>query len=317
MDSGAQRAYAKLKFREKLADLHGESFETFFHNLMCVSHPDFVDVRTYGRLGDQGSDGLSLHAEKLYACYAPGSFKAADIRKKFRKDLESALRQRPGQFRTFVFVHNDPQGVHPELATCLAEARNDHPGIGFEQIGPRRLWTELLPHPREVVEDLLGCDIPIEAQVFGISMENEVARLLDNLKERRRTANPLMALDPVNEQKIDFNGVTGDERDELVTGMGHTWLVAEYYAGLNDPFEEDEVAAGFTGEYRASRARHTDPADVLLDLQLYIHGNRLQHLAQLKAGWVVLAYFFERCHVFENPPDGWTSGDALRISGAN
>ncbi|MGJ3561194.1 ABC-three component system protein [Streptomyces sp. INA 01156] len=316
MDSGAQRAYAKLKFREKLADLHGESFETFFHNLMCVSHPDFVDVRTYGQLGDQGSDGLSLHGRSC----TPATRRLLQG----RRDPQE-VPQGPGVGAPAAAGAVPHLRVRPQRSAGCAPRAGHLPGRGTQRPPrhrvradrPRRLWTELLPHPREAVEDLLGCDIPIEAQVFGISMENEVARLLDNLKERRRTANPLMALDPVNEQKIDFNGVIGDERDELITGMGHTWLVAEYYAGLNDPFEEDEVAAGFTGEYRASRARHTDPADVLLDLQLYIHGNRLQHLAQLKAGWVVLAYFFERCHVFGNPPDGWTSGDALRISGAN
>ncbi|MCX4584632.1 hypothetical protein [Streptomyces sp. NBC_01481] len=99
---------------------------------MCARYPDFLDVRTHGNLGDQGSDGLSLHARKLYACYAPRSFDAAKLRKKFHDDLNSALAQRMGQFGTFVFVHNDLRGVHPEVGTMLMEA--DRASQGREKI---------------------------------------------------------------------------------------------------------------------------------------------------------------------------------------
>ncbi len=128
--NGAQRMYAYVKFMEKLAELHGEAFEGFFHDVMCARYPDFLDVRTHGNLGDQGSDGLSLHGGKLYACYAPATFDVAKVRKKFHDDLDSARRQRPGQFSTFVFVHNDLRGIHPEVATMLAEARTAHTPSG-------------------------------------------------------------------------------------------------------------------------------------------------------------------------------------------
>lgn len=313
--NSAQRMYAHIKFREKLVELHGEAFESFFHDLMCARYPDFLDVRTHGNLGDQGSDGLSLHARKLYACYAPRTFDAAKVRKKFHDDLDSALAQRPGQFGTFVFVHNDLGGVHPEVGTMLMEARIAHPALGFEQMGRRRLWGELRPLPHEAVEDILGCEIPIEEQTYGIGME-DLAPLLDRLKEQRLTADPLMGLAEVSEQKLDFNQVAGDVRDDLVKGMRHTYLVAEYYAGVYDAYEEDEVAAGFAREYLAARECRTDPEEILLDLQHYVHGNRLHSSRELSAGWVVLAHFFERCHIFDNPPDGWSPSGSPQGSGS-
>ncbi|WP_262700475.1 MULTISPECIES: ABC-three component system protein [Streptomyces] len=302
---GAQRLYANVKFTQKLSELHGEAFESFFHDVMCARYPDFLDVRTYGKLGDQGSDGLSLYANKLYACYAPYTFDAAGVRKKFRGDLESALTKRPGQFGAFVFVHNDVRGVHPEVATMLVEARTAHPALRFEQMGRRHLWGQLLPLPRETVEDILGCEIPIEELTYGVGPA-DLAPLLEHLKDRRRTADPLMSLAEVSEEKLDFNRILGEERDQLRTGMRYTPLIAEYYAGLYDPLEEDEVAAGFHQEYLVARERSSDPEEVLLDLQHYIHGNRLHSVRELSAGWVVLAYFFERCHVFENVPEGWS-----------
>jgi hypothetical protein len=313
--NGAQRMYAKVKFLEKLAELHGEAFESFFHDLMCARYPDFLDVRTHGNLGDQGSDGLSLYTDKLYACYAPAAFDVAKVRMKFHDDLDSALRQRSGQFSTFVFVHNDRRGVHPEVATMLVEARAAHPRLGFEQVGRRRLWTEILPLPLETVEYILGCEIPIEEQVYGVGMA-DLAPLLDRLKERRQSADPLMSLAEVSERKLDFNRITGDVRDDLVKGMRYTYLVAEYYAGVYDPSEHDEVAAGFTQEFLSASERSGGPEEVLLDLQHYIHGNRLRSSRELSAGWVVLAHFFEHCHIFENAPEDWSPNGLPEGSGS-
>jgi hypothetical protein len=300
----AQKMYARLKFLERFVELKTEAFESFFHDLMTAAHDDFVDVRTHGNLGDQGSDGLSLHSNKLYACYAPRTFDVNKVRTKFNGDLSSALRQRPGQFTTFVFVHNDAHGVHPELATLLASARQEHPGLRFETLGARGLWQKMLPLPRHAVEDLLGCEIPVEEQVYGVGLE-ELAPLLERLKDRSESADPLMSLAEVSEAKLDYNGLSGEAREKLVRGMRDTYRVAEYYAGVQNPREEDEVAAGFTAHYLAAREQVEDPEDILFDLQQYVHGNRLHHPREMRAGWVVLAHFFERCHIFERPPADW------------
>ncbi len=50
-----QRMYARLRFLDLMADLHGSAFEDFFHKLMCAGDPDFLDVRTHGNLGDSTS----------------------------------------------------------------------------------------------------------------------------------------------------------------------------------------------------------------------------------------------------------------------
>jgi hypothetical protein len=58
-----QRMFVRLAFLSKMAECHGEEFQEFFQDLMCHRYSDFVDVRTAGRLGDQGADGFNAAPE--------------------------------------------------------------------------------------------------------------------------------------------------------------------------------------------------------------------------------------------------------------
>src|SRR4051812_2255356 len=114
-----QRSYAQVVFYRKLHELEENAFETFFHSIMRAVTTDYVPVRAYGDLGDMGADALAIYGDKLYACYGPRVPDIGRLKSKFKSDLKSALAQRSGEFSTFVFVHNDRLGLHPELATTL------------------------------------------------------------------------------------------------------------------------------------------------------------------------------------------------------
>ncbi|WP_328508386.1 hypothetical protein OG981_53090 [Streptomyces mirabilis] len=212
-----QRAYARVKFLELMAELYENEFEDFFHRLMCLRYPDFLDVRTAGSLGDMSADGLSLHSRKLYACYAPQTVKPSKIRKKFDGDLSGALVKRNGQFDTFVFVHNDRRGVHPEVTAMLSEAKVNKPSLNFEQMGSRRLWHECMQLNQVAAEDVLRCEIPIKEMTFGIGMD-DLEPLLKQLQELRTPPDPLMALPDVRIEKLDFNRLDGETRETCFVG---------------------------------------------------------------------------------------------------
>ncbi|CAM5230998.1 ABC-three component system protein [Streptomyces tanashiensis] len=301
-----QRMYARLKFLEVTADLYETAFETFFHRLMCARHPDFLDVRTHGNLGDQGADGLALHARKLYACYAPQTVDVSEVKRKLTSDLAKAMDKRSGEFNTFVFVHNDRRGMHPQVATLLADADAAHPGLLFEQMGTRRLWHECMRLEQELAEDVLGCQIPIQPVIHGVGMD-DLAPLLKHLKEQRAAADPLMTLPDVPPDKLDFNLLQGEIREGLVRGMRHSHLVDTFYAGGIRAAEHDEVAQGFRLYYEQVKKDWSDPEDLLWQLEMYVLGNGSQQPRVQRAAWVILAHFFERCDIFQAPPPGWIS----------
>jgi hypothetical protein len=305
-----QLMFVHLAFLQKMETCHGEEFEGFFHDLMSYRYADYTAVRTHGDIGDMGADGLRLDARELYACYSPQTIDGSAIRSKFRKDLKSAIRQRNGQFGTFVFVFNDKRGTHPEIAQLLAEAKATHPDLSFRSMTCRSLWREVMQLEKAESEILLGMVIPVEGVVYGIGMA-DLQPLLDHLAERRRPADPDSPIELPNLRKMQYNNLSPEYCDLLKRGMRDSGLVEEYYQKINDPLMHDEVASGFAEYYRQARYETADdPDEIMWEMQRYVMGNMLPKPQAHIAAWAVLTHFFERCHIFESPPDDWIPGPA-------
>ncbi len=301
--------YSRLAVRYlikiKLCELYGNGFEDFFQDLMCLRYPDFADVRTAGSKGDQGSDGLTLVGRKLYACYGPQTFNAAKLEKKFNDDLTSALENRAGQFQTFVFVHNDLRGLHPELTTLLSNARTAHPTIDFEPFGFRKFRDEVGLLERHQVEDLLGHPIPVDL-VFSVQLE-EVTPLLEHLVRTRLGPSGNDDIVIPSASKLDYNDFTDETKEDMRRAIVQSKQIDQYYFLREDVVERDEAALAFRTEYLRTRDKYQDPEEILHQLDQYILGNASAPLQQRRAAMAVLAYFFQSCDVFENPPPGWSA----------
>ncbi|WP_239334036.1 ABC-three component system protein [Frankia sp. CiP3] len=297
-----EQSFVRAMLRRLLDERSGKAFERFFQDLMCARYPGFIDVRTHGKLGDMGADGLL--DGKLYACYAPEVPDATAVRTKFKKDLAKATAKRGDHFDTFVFVHNDLRGVHPEISILLGQASRDHPTLLFENRGPRYLHRELCRLEREEIEDLLGCEIPVSERVYRIGLD-DLEPLLAHLVAQRRAARFPAPAREVPPDKLAYNELSAEDRDEIVFAMRYTPQVEEYYQGRTDITERDEVAQGFSAYYQQVKAAYQEPGEVLWKLQEYVAGNARGSRDHERAVMVVLAYFFETCDIFDEPPLGW------------
>lgn len=306
-----RRDFARPKLANKLAALHGQSFEDFFHELMELSHPGFFPVRT--SQGDLGADGLVISGRKLYACYGPRVFRASEVRDKFRDDLAKAVENRDGHFGVFVFVHNELRGVSPEVTKEISEAQKEYPSLEFENFGLTRMCQVLRKLDDDDVEDLIG-PFPATELVTGVGMA-ELAPLLEHLSSRRKRSAVPDGVPVPPSQKLEYNRFSDEMRDFLLKALPHVPLVGDYYQGLNNPFEEDEVAAAFHQEYLELADSHEDPDTVADHLRWYTLGNKAASLKDQIDANVVLMHFFGRCEVFRVPPEDWVSGDGV-VEGA-
>ena len=299
--------YERLSMRPvlwaKLHEVTGAAFQDFFHDLMTCCDPTFVDVRTHGNIGDLASDGLSLNDRKLYACYAPETPDASRTVGKFNGDLKGAIAKRSGQFDTFVFVHNDTRGTHPEISTALVNARSAYPTIRFELMGARHIRDLLGRLDRDQVETLLGEQLPLQ-HIVTVGLP-EMEELLAALSGSGLAFSSAAPVEQVSIKKLRFSALTQDSQSEIREGMRHSPLIDQYYARRIDVNERDEVAARFNFEYNEAVAAGLGPEDQLLRLREFLAGSRLQSAPVYRAQTALLAYFFQRCDIFENPPSDW------------
>ncbi|MEV5704522.1 ABC-three component system protein [Actinoallomurus sp. NPDC052274] len=287
----------------KLDELHGQEFEDFFYDLMCARYPSFLDVRTHGNLGDRGSDGLLLSDGKLYACNGPQAVNPSRLKSKIATDVRKAIALRGGEFKTFVFVHNDRRGMLPAVSSALADARNAYPRLSFENFGHRSFYNELCRLERWQVEDLLG-PFPAQPVVTGVVLADLIP-LLDHLATYRQPVDEPPKVPRPSAEKMDYNNFSPDTKYRMRGALCYVHHVEAYYANRLDPNERDEVAKGFKAHYEIVAGIYEDPDDVLAELERHILGNAAQSPATALNALVILMYFFGECEIFKVPPDGW------------
>lgn len=304
--SFTERLAVRLLLKVKISELHGEAFEDFFQELMSSKYPDFVNVRTAGRLGDLGSDGLRLHDRKLYACYGPEVFNAERVAHKFESDLTKAAHERKDQFDTFVFVHNDLRGIHPEVSALIATAAASHSPTTFEIFGFTRFRDELVQLTKVQVEDILKFELPVRDLGYQLPLE-ELIPLLEHLAKVRNIAPTQEPVPRPSQNKLNFVRFTSDTQEELRREFHLGAEIERYYeSGLN-PRERDEVALAFNEEFLRLRSEHSNPDDIVFHLEQYVLGNVPVSIRQRRGAQAVIGFFFQTCDIFDNPPLGWSA----------
>jgi len=306
-----ERSSIRFMLSSRLNQLDGRAFEDFFHDVMCLRYPTFVNVRAYGNLGDMGADGLMLYDRKLYACYGAEDDEPDGVKGKVMGDLAKALDKRAGAFGTFVFVHNDRHGVHPKASLALGEARDTHPQLSFEIFGHRQFHNELCRLERWQLEDLLG-PFPAEPVVTGVVL-SELVPLLDHLAAFRRPFDQLPEVPQPSVQKMAYNNFSADAKHRMHGALPYIPQVKAYYAGRRDPNERDEVAAGFKDYYNLISPTCTDSDEVLYQLERHILGNEAPSPGKALNALVVLMFFFGECEIFEIPPAGWVPETQIQV----
>jgi hypothetical protein len=273
---------------------------------MAARHDGYLDVATHGNLGDLGADGLRLHERRLYACNGPEVDEPAEVGAKVKKDFAKAAEKRGGHFDTFVFVHNNRRGVHPQVSRALADLQKDNPDFRFETFGHRRFYNEFCRLERHQVEDLLG-PLPAQKVVTGVGLE-DVLPLLEHLARERRSTRGLPDIPVPSARKMEYNSFSPDVEDLLSQALKYVPCVETYYDSCHDPRERDEVAEVFRDHYLMLTEVYESPDDIFDELECYILGNERASVQMSLNARVVLMYFFGECDIFRLPPVGWRPG---------
>jgi tetratricopeptide (TPR) repeat protein len=151
MDQQAGGFY-ELRFKTHFLESKASAFQDMFVAVMSKAHPeDFMPCRPWGNVGDRKNDGYLKSERTLFQVYAPNELKVGETVKKIVTDFTEALPYWGDYFDTWVFVHNAPAGLPPDVIAKLLELGRLHHPLKITHWG----YEELLLRFRRLQPDAL------------------------------------------------------------------------------------------------------------------------------------------------------------------
>lgn len=287
----------EIVFRLACLERRGEAYQHLFALIMERRDAGFQRVRPWGNQGDRKNDGWSPDRRTLFQCYAPSSFSAATLAAKLVEDYEGAMEYWQDYFDTWIFVHDDLDGMAPDIATKLVElnARSEH--VTCKAWGIAELREEFACLHDADRQAILGPELkPQDFMAVDASGLRPLIEALGNM-----SSNPAAPVHPVPPDKIEANELLPAQVEFLTIGSSRAPLVEHYVTNAFVlPSHADSIAEAVSFRYRQFRDEGRAPSDIFDLLLTWICGGSADSTVRANA-LAVLAYFFDRCHIFEVP----------------
>lgn len=293
------RSYYRAEFAYRFHAFTGTSFQDWFAGLMERRYPgDFLRVRPWGKIGDRKNDGYLASQRTLFQVYAPREMSAAEAVRKIDEDFNGALPHWEKYFDKWIFVHNDRDGLGPDVAKKLISLDTAHAKIKVGEWGFSSLEAEVLELPPHDLLDLFG-PAPTDLEMHQVGME-DIQGVLEQVEAHPAPAAQDMR--PVSSRKLAYNMLSDDVSELLRAGMRRSELVRRYFTGQRSPTKHDEIAASFRQRYAELREQETVADNIFHGLRQFVGGTGLHVPKRDATILAVLAFFFEECEIFERPP---------------
>ena len=245
-------------------------------------------------------DGYCISTWLCFQGYAPRDQRKDKIVGKIDVDFAKAntfLKDQGVTMRGWTFVHNDYDGLPKEVAAKLGSLRQNNPGIDVKHWGFDQLWQRLRELPKADLEDLFPGSA-LDANINNLELQ-EIIAVLDRLSRQNPPAIPNVDFPDV--AKLSFNQLSSTVKNHLKTAENHEDLVEDAIAADPNPMAGESIAEGFRAKYRDLKARMNSPDEIFWTLHSYAGGEEFTGIKQQAAVYAVLAYYFHRCDIFENP----------------
>lgn len=291
------QAYYEQRFEILFLRSKGNEFQTFFERLMGLAYKaNFMACRPWGNLGDQKNDGFLKSERRLFQVYAPNEMTAKEAIAKINEDFEGAKEHWGTHFDQWVFAHNASDGLPPHVQTVLLDFEKANPGITLEPWG---LEEFRIIFRKLSIDDLvpwLGA-APSDQTKASLGF-SDLRPVLETLGQRHAPADS--AVHDVPMGKIEANTLSPSVVTLIKGGMSKAPLVEKFFARWHDETLGERIAEAFRTEYQRLRHLHT-PNEIFSELQAWAGGRGRGTPEHEMAVLAVIAYYFERCDIYEAP----------------
>jgi hypothetical protein len=292
-----QDAYYEHKFEILYLRTKGNEFQIFFERLMGLAYKaDFMACRPWGNIGDRKNDGFLKSDRRLFQVYAPNEMDAARTITKITEDFEGAKEHWGKYFDKWSFVHNAIDGLPPHVHDLLLKFEHVNTGITLEPWGLEELRQIFR---RLSLEDRISWFgyAPDEETKARIGFK-EIQVVLESLECKIAPSNS--AVKAIPSGKIEANDLSESVSDLIKSGLAKSPLVSAFLDAWHDETLGERLAVSFRKKYEELRET-MHPNKIFNELQTWAGGNQVGTPEHQMAVFAVLAYYFERCDIFEEP----------------
>jgi hypothetical protein len=287
----------EVKFEIAYLRAKGDAFQTFFEDLMTRAYKgDFMACRPWGNRGDHKNDGFLKSERRLFQAYAPNEMTEADAIKKINEDLDGAKAYWKVLFDKWSFVHNAIDGLPPHVHKAILDLEFSNPGLTLDLWGLEELRLVFRRLSRADLESWFGY-VPTASTKARLSFE-DIRVVLEALEIQRVTDD--REVKDVPPKKIEANALSPGIARLLKEGIVKAVLVDDFFRKWRDPEFGERIAQAFRVKYAALRDQLT-PNEIYHELEAWIGGRERGTAEHELAVMTVLAYYFERCDIFEEP----------------
>lgn len=285
----------EIKFRLACAERRGDAYQDLFAQIMERRDPGFQRVRPWGNVGDRKNDGWSPDRRMLFQCYAPASLTAAELTNKLDEDYTGAIAYWKEYFDTWVFVHDDLDGMAPMVAKKIAELNKKAEAVACTAWGHPELREEFASLNDSDRTAILGPALtPHDFMSVEAAHLKPLIAALGNM-----IPDPGATVAAVPPDKIEANELLPAQVEFLKFGSARAPLVEQYLTNsFILPTHADEIAEAVSARYKQLRGEGLASSDIFDVLLAWISGGGGDSTTAVNA-LAILAYFFERCHIFE------------------
>ncbi|MCR4299493.1 MAG: hypothetical protein NUV75_12235 [Gallionella sp.] len=292
-----QEAYYEQKFENEFLRAKGDEFQTLFERLMGLAYKaDFMACRPWGNQGDRKNDGFLKSERRLFQVYAPNTMEATKAIAKIAEDFEGAKAHWGTHFDKWVFVHNATDGLPPHVQQLLLNFEQANNGIVLEPWGLEELRLIFRKLANEDKASWLGL-APTDATKIKLGF-GDLQVVLERIASL--PVLPMAEVKEVPMGKIEANALSESVVRLLKEGMLKTPLVTDFFRQWHDETLGERLAEAFKAEYQRLR-QHQSPNRIFAELQSWAGGDHRGIPEHELAVLTVIAYYFERCDIFEEP----------------
>lgn len=305
-----QRQYAKAIFQARIYRSSGQIFENLFIAIMTKRDHRFRPVKPQGIIGDQGNDGFIPEIGRYFQVYSPEN-PAEKIQKAAEKARDDFAKLKDKWDRDypivdFRFVFNDKyQGAYPTVEHALAELKEKNGLQSSKPFLAKDLEDEFWKLSRVDQESVLEMVIPRREHIDDIdfmALTDILQHLVDNQTPVTSEGLPHV---PDYENKIQFNQIS--TAAGLLRVGNYQNSAVDLFFNQHGEFTRKDIRDRLAHSYLQYTSEEEFNPGSENEFGDRVFFRMLENIApkttkQIQdAAIVLIAYFFEKCDVFEDP----------------